>query len=91
MKTNDFWFSIGWLQKKKDIAADHLAFLLGRFPDDPDLDIFAYSEGRKKAVLEFVKSNYQNYQNFKVKIIIFYLNMRVDSKNNEFYKQKTLF
>ena len=30
-----------WVSSKKnDIAADHLAFLLSQFPDDPDFDIF---------------------------------------------------
>jgi len=30
-----------WVSSKKnDIAADHLAFLLSQFPDDPEFDLF---------------------------------------------------
>lgn len=75
-----------WIaSKKNDIAADHLAFLLGQFPDDPDLDIFADSEGRKKAVLDFIKSNYHKYE---VKILIFLFKYEV---NNDFYNNRTVF
>ncbi len=48
--------------KKNDIAADHLAFLIGQFPDDPDMDIYMNREGTKKAVMDFLKTNYQNFE-----------------------------
>lgn len=47
---NDFFISkyehknlvtFEWIStKKNDIAADHLAFLLSQFPDDPEFDLF---------------------------------------------------
>ena len=33
--------TLEWISSKKnDIAADHLAFLLSQFPDDPEFDLY---------------------------------------------------
>lgn len=66
---------------KNDIAADHLAFLLGQFPDDPDLDIYADREGGKKAVVEFIKSNYKEFE-VKTFFYLFWFFMRIIQKND---------
>lgn len=62
-----------WVSSKKnDISADHLAFLLSQFPDDPEFDLF-YDNDKPKSqdnLKNILKANFPNIKYDESKNIV---------------------